>query len=249
MLSNDSDKNWEVYGKKDPYYGVLTHQDYKSENLNKEALLNFFKSGEEHIDSLFLLIRKHFNGDFCPQKCLDFGCGAGRLVIPLAKKFNFVLGVDVSKSMLDEAQKNCKEYGLSNVELIESDDKLSKVKGTFDFIHSFIVLQHIPRLRGEKILVRLIDLLNPGGIAALHFTYYTPTAFIKAKTWLRTSVPFVNGLANLLKGKKFSVPVMLMTQYDLNYIVKTLEENNCDNCYMKFTKHSGFLGVIIFFQK
>ena len=54
---------------------------------------------------------------------------------------------------------------------MESDDDLSKVTGTFDLIHSFIVLQHIATSRGEKIFRRMLSLLNEGGIGFLHFTY------------------------------------------------------------------------------
>ena len=248
MFSNNSDKNWESYGKSDPYYGVLTHPDYKSSNLTEEKIKAFFESGEIHIDYIISRIKSKIDRDFCPISCLDFGCGTGRLVIPLAKRFNYVTGVDVSSSMLSETYKNCQNYGLCNVDLLKSDDALSEITGTFNFIHSFIVLQHIPKVRGEKILHRLIELLSPNGVAALHFTYSVPH-LNRTKTFIRTSIPFVNGLANVLKGKSFNTPVMLMTEYNLNYIINTLHEKNCNSCYIDFVKHADFSGVIIFFRK
>ena len=95
--------------------------------------------------------KRHLDPSFSPKSVLDFGCGTGRLVIPLAEIADYVLGLDVSESMLWEARKNCKAHALNNVQLLKSDDTLSCLDGCFDFIHSFIVFQHIPVKRGIRI--------------------------------------------------------------------------------------------------
>ena len=64
----------------------------------------------------------------CAQKSsLDFGCGVGRLIIPFARVFEHVTGVDISPAMLEIAQRNCLEQGIHNVEFVRSDDELSRV--------------------------------------------------------------------------------------------------------------------------
>lgn len=152
--------------------------------------------------------------------------------------------------MLKEARKNCQSCSLKNVELLKSDDTLSNVSGTFDFVHSFIVFQHIPPKRGEVILSRLIDHLEPGGIAALHFTYFRRASLIqKAKHWMRKSVPIVNNLANLKEGRDLFYPMMPMNTYNLNKILLLLLDRGCEDSYIRFTTLGCHLGAILFFQK
>jgi SAM-dependent methyltransferase len=171
MENRNTDLDWEYFGKHDPYWAVITHDRFHKQNLDNKAIQDFFKSGEEYIDWVWEKIRGHLDEQFAPRRALDFGCGVGRLVIPLARRCALVVGIDVSDSMLQEARDNCKEQGLDNVSLVKSDDHLSGVTGTFDFVNSYIVLQHIPCLRGQQIFQHLVALLNDGGVGAIHVTY------------------------------------------------------------------------------
>ena len=42
---------------------------------------------------------------------------------------------------------------------------------------------------------------------------------------------------------------MLMEDYDLNRVFRILQESDCHAVFARFTNHSGYLGVILFFQK
>jgi len=44
-----------------------------------------------------------FPGALRPARALDFGCGAARLVIPLAKRFEEVVGIDISPSTMSSS--------------------------------------------------------------------------------------------------------------------------------------------------
>lgn len=101
MFNNDTDKEWEKFGKYDPYFGVLTHDKFHKINLTDENKEEFFKSGFDYIDDVLEKIRSHIDQSFTIKKALDFGCGVGRLVIPLANVAKEVTGVDVSDSMLN----------------------------------------------------------------------------------------------------------------------------------------------------
>src|SRR5215204_1073046 len=111
MLTEGSDAVWERYGRLDPYFGVLNKEPYKSENLDASALEKFFRSGEEDVRSFLKVAQEHFDSGFQPTRALDFGCGVGRLTIPLAGVCSRVVGVDVAPSMLEEAQKNLRNKG------------------------------------------------------------------------------------------------------------------------------------------
>ncbi len=250
MFGADSDSAWQRYGKIDPYFGVYRSANYKKENLNDEALSEFFRSGEEHIDLVFDTVNKCLDKDFKPARALDFGCGVGRTTIPLARVCPDVVGVDVSDCMLSEARKNCEARGMDNVELVKSDDRLSKVKGEFNFVHAFVVFQHLPSRRGEKLLGEIIARLSEGGVGALHFTYYRKASRVrKAVNYMRKTLPLFNNVVNVAQGRDFSYPMMQMNNYDLNSILLKLHENNCGHVYVRFTNHGGHLGIILFFQK
>src|SRR5665647_3613459 len=54
---------------------------------------------------------------------LDFGCGAGELLIYYAPNYEMVVGADFSSSMLDEARKKIMAKNYENVCLIKADEK------------------------------------------------------------------------------------------------------------------------------
>src|SRR5712671_2277027 len=169
-IINNSDKDWERFGKTDPYFAVLTAPEFHGQ-LSDTERTKFFASGASHIDTIFSIIRERLDSSFAPTRALDFGCGVGRLVLPLAERCGEVTGVDVSPSMLAEARRNCDAAGAKGVQLVLSDDNLSAVSGSFDFIHTYIVLQHIPVARGESLVRKLAAKLAPGGIAMFHAPY------------------------------------------------------------------------------
>ena len=228
--------------------------------MNEETKKDFFSTGKAHVDFVLQTINEHFDTNFTIKRALDFGCGVGRLTIPLSAVSKQVVGVDASPSMLREAAKNAKEAGAETIEFLLADDNLSTLGSEgFDFINSFIVFQHIPVDRGYHLLRRLLSLLNEGGIGTLHFTYSTPPpdcAFtLKSKhgfAWyLRYRSYVVNGIMNLVEGNRFDqpLPIMQMNEYNLSTIHKLLYENECGEVYTRFTDHAGALGVLLFFRK
>ncbi|MBD0370044.1 MAG: class I SAM-dependent methyltransferase [Pyrinomonadaceae bacterium] len=250
MRAKRTDKDWEACAQISPYYAVSIYDKFNAKDLDDELVAEFFESGEDYIATVLGFIKNHLDADFQPARCLDFGCGTGRLAIPLAKRFSAVTGVDVSETMLAEAERNCRNFALENIEFVCSDDMLSKVKGKFDFINSYIVFQHIEPRRGEALLKRMIDLLADDGIAALHFTYsVNRSVAARLKYWLHASVPLAHNLINLLKGRKFNHPYTLINQYDLNKLFRMVQDNGCEQAYLRFSNHDGLLGVILMFQK
>ena len=246
-----TDKYWERFGKENPYHGVISYDRFKKGNLTEQARSEFFRTGEGHIDFIMKVIRRYLDADFNPSRCLDFGCGVGRLVIPMARQFKQVVGVDVSKSMLEEAKRNCQGCDVENVELVESDDQLSKLEGEFDFIHSCVVFQHIPVRRGVKLLKRMIELLSEDGVAALDFTYFRDASLIKKIiSWVTKTIPLTHNFANLIKGRPFNHPHMRMESYNLNRIFQLLQKQGYNNVHIQLQKITvDFSSVYLFFQK
>lgn len=266
--NDDTDLDWQRYGKEDPYYAVLSTDKYRREHLNEQRLEEFFTSGRENIDYILNVIRTQLDPSYRPARALDFGCGVGRLVTALAPNVASVVGVDISPDMLQEAKRNCEARGLRNVELVLGDEELSRVEGQFDLITSYIVFQHIPVARGEALFRNLISHLQEGGVAAIHFTYYTPSAASAAAAQEDAALPSpvrqLAGVPRKVAGKlkryvreqvtrgsrdETSPWLVQMNSYDLNRLLLILQETGCHNCAFRFTQHGTHHGVMFFFQK
>ncbi len=139
MSKRRSDLEWERFGREDPYYGVLTDERFRAGLLDEGARRDFFRSGQDHVDHVFAQIDRHVRPDPTFSNALDFGCGVGRVLIPLARRVERVTGVDVSASMLVEARANCAEHGVDDITLLTSEEMSGLEPGTFDLVHTFIV--------------------------------------------------------------------------------------------------------------
>lgn len=246
----NTDSAWESFGKLEPYYGVFSKPYFLTKNLSGEVRDVFFATGEKHVDDVLAIVRESLAPDFAPRRALDFGCGVGRVAIPLARRAKEVVGVDVSESMLAEARHNCEARGVSNLALVRSDDRLSALTGEFDFIHSFVVFQHIPRKRGEALLDALLGRLAPNGVGVLHFTFATRDSRLRRMAqWVRGHVPLAHNVINLAQRKPFGFPHMQMNCYDVDALLQRLQHHGCHRVNVRFTDHGQHLGVVLIFQR
>jgi ubiquinone/menaquinone biosynthesis C-methylase UbiE len=252
VSADDTDVQWEKWGRLDPYYGVLSEDRFLNRNLSADDKTAFFRSGHEYVQHVLTQIKRIFDPDFAPKRAIDFGCGVGRIVIPLSEVAENVVGIDVSKSMIDEARKNCEERAIQNAKFVLSDDAMSTLTGSFDFIHSFIVFQHIPVERGEEILDSLLSHLEAGGVCAVHFPYSQPEAppSRRAAQWMKKYIPFAYGVINTLRGRNVGTPEMQMNAYDLSRLSLLMENHGACRYFAEYTKHgAGIRGVLLYFQK
>jgi cyclopropane fatty-acyl-phospholipid synthase-like methyltransferase len=219
-----TDRDWQNWGATDPYFGVYSRERFRTGSMTGEARSEFFSSGEEHIERTLRDLRQHFGSDVQPKTALDFGCGVGRLVIPLAKRTEQVTGVDVSSAMIAEARRNCDAERVSNASFVESDDQLSRVQGQFDLVHSYIVLQHIAWRRGRRILQALADHVSPGGYLAVQIlTGHDAPAAVRGLVRLRYAFPPANWLRNLMRSRPILEPAMQLHIYDLDAVCSDLD--------------------------
>jgi SAM-dependent methyltransferase len=250
VLVNDPDRDWEVLGREDPYYAVLSDDRYRAGRLSPEAVAEFFESGEEYVRTILEIVDAQLVPGFAPSRALDFGCGVGRLLIPLARRCDVATGVDVAEAMLAEARRNCAARGIENVHLVRGDDRLAGAAGSYDFVHSYIVFQHIPVRRGERITRELVARLAPGGVGVLHYTYrHAHGTGRRLLGWMRARVPLANAALNLAKGRSPAAPVMQGNEYSVTRLIDTLAAAGCGHVYARFSDHQGVRGVMLFFQK
>ncbi len=243
-----TDTAWRRWGETDPYFGVLSLPEFRTENLDKN-LPAFFKSGHDYVSARLSKVVKLY-GNIDTRRALDFGCGVGRLVIPLAEAFQEVVGLDISPAMLAEARANANRAGRSNVTLEQSDETLSAVNGPFDFVHSYIVLQHIPTKRGEQYISRLLGLVAPGGVASIQITIDRGDGPIGAlRYWAQRYLPGIQIATNAIKGRKLLEPLVEMNEYSLPRVLTLFEAQGFGEASVDVERQGRVLSVNLMAQR
>jgi SAM-dependent methyltransferase len=222
LRGQDAGRAWDAYGRDNPYYGVLSSDEFQSQTFDAAARDRFFASGEHYIEELFGRIARTLRADFAPRRALDFGCGVGRLVLPLAARCDSVSGVDIAPSMLAEAARNCADAGRENTELI-APAELERLAPEFDLVHSILVFQHIEPRLGMTQIERLCRLLAPGGVAALHVSLRPLTRRGALYFGVMRRLPIAHNLWNLLRRRPWAYPQMQMNRYDLPEVLALMQ--------------------------
>lgn len=149
-------------------------KNYKNIEKNKRTRKDLFD--KRYFDNLLLeqdarilqskgLFKKYKEFIFNPF--LDFGCGTGAyLLVGKSEGLIHFIGVDIS----DSALKVCKDQGLENTIKYDGSGKIKAIKdNTIGTIHSSQVIEHIPRVESDKLLLEFFRILRPGGTLILFF--------------------------------------------------------------------------------
>lgn len=227
----DTDADWRELGSSQPYWGVLTHPDFRTENLTPERLGAFYASGAPYIDDVVRRLTD-LTGASPAGRALDFGCGAGRLSEAMSAHAQ-TTGYDISPGMLAKAR----ERGAK----VDYVDVLPD--GPFDWINSFIVFQHIPPARGLELMDQLLSRLAPGGHVSLHVTAWREPHLVPAKP---------KGLrAALLPQSEppAAVGTVSMYDYDLSQVLRLLNLAGVEELSLMSTNHDGHHGVVLLGRK
>jgi SAM-dependent methyltransferase len=220
---------WEKAGQTDPYFGVLSHPQYRASILNNDTLQNFYESGEEHVRGVLELVNTlySFTGR---ESVLDFGCGVGRLLIPLAQNFSHAVGVDVSPSMIKLAKERAAHMGVTNISFY---NRVTDISTKFDLAHSYLVFQHIPPAIGLRIIESIADRIKPGGIMAVHLVLMMDQSRIRhLQHAIRKRFAPWHYAVNLVRGRKWNEPLQEMNSYPLNSILYSLYQKNFEHAQL-----------------
>jgi SAM-dependent methyltransferase len=189
-LTDSHAAEWEELARREPYFAVLTSEGLPGVEGNRIATAAFLETGEEDIASLLSAIASLLGHEIAMGSALDFGCGTGRLTLPLARRAASVVACDIAPTMLTHARTNAEAAGLHNVTFLNSGLLAELPRGQFDFVCSLLVLQYIHPVAGYRIIQTLLDLLAPRGIAALHVTFATRRSRLeRLSRWSRTRSP------------------------------------------------------------
>lgn len=182
-------QQWLDLGKTEPYWSVVTNNSYRMEQVATH-MDTFYATGESEVNQFALaLSRANLKLDDM-QACLELGCGVGRVTAALAKRFSRVVGVDISQAHLSLARQRAMDQNWPAIQWHQlcQVDELSKL-GRFDAVYSQLVLQHNPPPVMLKLLVDLLWMLNPGGVAYIQIPTYKAGYSFSVKRHLHESTP------------------------------------------------------------
>jgi SAM-dependent methyltransferase len=152
-------KVWDQAGKEDPLWSVLSVPGMQGRWKAEE----FFETGVREIAGVMGYLDRQ--GIAVERgRALDFGCGVGRLSQALASHFQAVDGVDISPSMIDNARRFNRHPDRCTYHLNFSRDLTLFPDGTFDFVYSNIVLQHMDPEWARDYVAEFIRCLKPDGV-------------------------------------------------------------------------------------
>ncbi len=167
-----------------PMKSVVTNESYFQENfhMNRTA---FYASGESELKVFDAVLARAGIAHTNLSRCVELGCGVGRVTIPLTKRFTNVLALDISSIHLRVAQAHATDENVGNIDFryLDAIDDIDSIGG-YDILYSRIVLQHNPPPVMVRLLNALLTQLNPGGVAYFQVPTYQAGYRFDIETYL-----------------------------------------------------------------
>jgi len=117
--------------------------------------------------------------------CIEYGCGLGRVTLPLAKRFKKIHAYDISPSHLAVARQRAAELEIRNAEFhLRSEDFLADLEKC-DFFYSTIVFQHNPPPIIRELIGNALRSLQEGGLAIFQIPVYEKDYSFRLDDYLR----------------------------------------------------------------
>ena len=195
---------WEGMGEEYPHHSVLTNEDFLPLKFadNEER---FWETGEEETSQALETLGKYSTRDTKDMICAEYGCGVGRLSVPMARHFEAYHAMDISQPHLDLAKSRAQECGRENIEFLNVTNLEAMALPSCDLFYSRIVLQHNPPPIIAQILRRAMTSLNPGGIAMFQVPVHKKNYAFSIDTYLKDTEEGLMEMHALPQNKVFEI--------------------------------------------
>ncbi|HYI79536.1 MAG TPA: class I SAM-dependent methyltransferase [Thermoleophilaceae bacterium] len=119
---------------------------------------------------------------------VDLGAGTGQFTLAAAGAVRRVVAVDVSPAMLEHLRAKLRERGIENVECVAGGFLTYEHRGEpADLVYSRLALHHLPDFWKARALVRVTEMLKPGGVLRLSDVVYgfePAEAEVRLEQWM-----------------------------------------------------------------
>ena len=154
-ISEKMKQDWDKRAQHHARFWIDT-QNYQTEEV-------FAQSGHKTAQALLQAL----HGLHRPSwKVLDIGCGIGRVLKPLARHFEALVGVDVSSTMITQSKVWLSEYPQITTFETSGVDLREFEQHSFNLVYSYVAFQHMPRQVFERYLGEINRVLTPDGYLA-----------------------------------------------------------------------------------
>jgi SAM-dependent methyltransferase len=156
---NEMREKWDLRARRDAVAYIESNRDVPD-------LEAFFALGEHFAE----VLADPVLGGVTRGRALDLGCGLGRITRALARRFEEVVGVDVSAEMVQRAEELHPPAEFPTMSFHATDGVHLPVEDeSFDFVFSYEVFQHLPsRDVMQANLGEVARALRPDGHALIH---------------------------------------------------------------------------------
>jgi SAM-dependent methyltransferase len=164
-------QEWEELARVDPLWAICADAEHRG---GRWELAEFFNTGEVEISEV-LRASDDLGEPVRRGRALDFGCGVGRLSRPLAERFRECVGLDISEGMVKLARELNEDRPNCRFVVNDAPDLGQFESGSFDFVYSSLVLQHMPSEEiVEQYVGEFLRVLRPGGLAVFQALSHIP---------------------------------------------------------------------------
>ncbi len=169
MSLEQAKRSWDRLGKIDPLWAILTQP---GKDGNRWGVREFFRTGQQHVaEHLAHLTRLGIH--VAHGRCLDFGCGVGRVTQALCDHFEECHGVDIAPSMIEWARRFNRHGNRCQYHINDAPDLRLFPDASFDLVISLLVLQHIEPVHAKRYIREFVRVVKPGGA----IVFQVPAAF------------------------------------------------------------------------
>lgn len=215
-------KEWKTWGTHDPLWGVAAWPGKRKRDAEAWSDADFERLGATDWQDFWVRWRRY---GVEPYRCLEIGCGAGRLTPHIARIFEETIAVDVSEGMIARAMERVKNqavtFVLSDGTHIPAED--ASISGVF----STHVFQHFDSLDYASYYFREVArVLRPGGCMMIHvpvFKWHPRTPYVAKKALqlrLRVEAAAV-WLRRQLMARGWGEPTMNMVHFPEEWLFDT----------------------------
>ena len=151
-------------GEERPHFSVMTQGVFRPDKI-AASVDRFWASGACEAETVAFQLKQLGYNDPSGKTCVEFGCGLGRVTIPLARQFAEVHAYDISGSHLTLARKRANAQSATNIRFHHRGGASLEPVEKCDFFYSRLVFQHNPPPVIRELIRLALDSLRPGGLA------------------------------------------------------------------------------------